>query len=440
MRPRLLSALSLALLASVSLSACGGKQATQQVTPSPYVKGNYPGHLKIGNPYEIDGQHYTPAHDAHYVEEGIASWYGPGFHGRSTANGERFNQNAMTAAHRTLPMPSYVRVTNLENGRSEVLLVNDRGPFKKDRIIDLSKAAAEKLGVIARGTAPVRVEYLPDESRRHLVQLVENNSIRPTRDAVQLLAYHNIPETALRGGAIPAATTAEVVVAAAPAADTVSTGSGFTLVSGAQAAEPQRGIVNRAPLGHVASRSLEAPAADAHTPREEMRMARLERPAAQPTPPLSYEEGGLMPATMPEGGVRAPQPPAVIPAQPAAPAPVEPRPLQPLPEQPQPPADGLDMLTPQAKKPAQQYDTAQSGYVATSGIFIQAGSFSLPQNAHDLSRRLTTVGRTTVKPVEISGQTWYRVKVGPLANRTTAHVTLENMQNMGIRDARVIEY
>ncbi len=92
--------------------------------------------------------------------EGIASWYGPGFHGRRTASGEIYNMYAYTAAHRTLPLGTYVRVINLENGKSVVVRINDRGPFKKGRIIDLSYAAAKKIGMLEKGTARVRLEIL----------------------------------------------------------------------------------------------------------------------------------------------------------------------------------------------------------------------------------------------------------------------------------------
>ncbi len=120
---------------------------------------------KIGNPYQIGGIWYYPAEDYEYDETGIASWYGAAFHGKTTANGGVYDMNALTAAHRTLPMPSYVRVTNLENGRSLVLEVNDRGPFAKGRIIDISRRGAQLLGFQKQGTARVRVQILADRSR-----------------------------------------------------------------------------------------------------------------------------------------------------------------------------------------------------------------------------------------------------------------------------------
>lgn len=119
---------------------------------------------KVGNPYQVAGLWYYPAEDFGYREEGIASWYGPNFHGKRTANGEVYDMNAMTAAHKTLPIPSVVEVTNLENGRSIKLRINDRGPFVEGRIIDLSRRAAQLLDVIRSGTAQVRVELVPEDS------------------------------------------------------------------------------------------------------------------------------------------------------------------------------------------------------------------------------------------------------------------------------------
>ena len=123
---------------------------------------------KIGTPYKINGKWYYPAVDYDYEEIGIASWYGPGFHGKKTANGEIFDQNKVSAAHRTLPMPSIVRVTNLENGKVlPKVRVNDRGPFAGNRIIDLSKKAAQELGFVNTGIAKVKVEILENESREY---------------------------------------------------------------------------------------------------------------------------------------------------------------------------------------------------------------------------------------------------------------------------------
>lgn len=132
---------------------------------SPLYPGDGPlprggGRYVVGLPYEVAGQWYSPAEQPQYDETGVASWYGPQFHRRQTANGEWFDMDYVTAAHTTLPLPSYVRVTNLENGRALVVRVNDRGPFVGDRIIDLSRKAADILKMKNKGTARVRVQYI----------------------------------------------------------------------------------------------------------------------------------------------------------------------------------------------------------------------------------------------------------------------------------------
>jgi len=118
------------------------------------------GVYKVGQPYQVDNVWYYPREQPDYDETGIASWYGPTFYGHPTANGEMYDGNKLTAAHKTLPLPVNVRVTNLDNGKSLVVRVNDRGPFARGRIIDLSKRAAELLDVVQTGTARVRITYL----------------------------------------------------------------------------------------------------------------------------------------------------------------------------------------------------------------------------------------------------------------------------------------
>lgn len=150
------------------LSACSETQLASHYAKKVTWPGQQPsqGTYKVGNPYKVGSVWYYPKEDFSYSETGIASWYGPTFHGKRTANGEIYDQNEMTAAHRTLPMPSLVRVTNLENGRAVVVRINDRGPFTKGRVIDLSERAAQLLGMIGRGTAKVRVDVMARESQQ----------------------------------------------------------------------------------------------------------------------------------------------------------------------------------------------------------------------------------------------------------------------------------
>lgn len=158
--------LSIMLMGSVAvLNACTyGRVGGSSYTQAEAIKGQG-GTYKVGAPYKIMGQWYYPKEDYNYSEVGTASWYGEDFHAKKTANGEKYDMHALTAAHRTLPLPSIVKVTNLENGRSLVLRVNDRGPYAKNRIIDISKRGAQLLGYQTQGTAKVRVEILEKESK-----------------------------------------------------------------------------------------------------------------------------------------------------------------------------------------------------------------------------------------------------------------------------------
>lgn len=186
MKPQVTAA---AVLLTLALSGCTQfemathffKKATYSRTCSggPGEGGVY----KTGSPYTIDGVRYHPLSSSEgYRETGIASWYGEDFHQRLTANGECYDMYQPSAAHPTLPLPSWVRVTHMDTGRSIVVRVNDRGPYKPGRIIDLSYAAANQLGVVADGVAPVRVEALPEDGPRP-PNGTAINSTKPPRSA-----------------------------------------------------------------------------------------------------------------------------------------------------------------------------------------------------------------------------------------------------------------
>ena len=164
--------LALVLTMLFLLAGCGSKE--------PSIRTHGPG---VDEPYGVNGKKYYPRLSAEgFEQEGIASWYGPGFHGKSTSSGEIFNQNAMTAAHPILPFQSEIEVTNLRNGRSIVVRINDRGPFTDSRIIDLSKAAATKLDIIGTGTARVRLRHVggAEEARRPLPPAVQPVQVEGT--------------------------------------------------------------------------------------------------------------------------------------------------------------------------------------------------------------------------------------------------------------------
>jgi rare lipoprotein A len=148
----------------VVLAHCSGPFSSKEYSPrvveegEPVPKGG--GSYRVGKPYNINGRTYVPAENPSYRAEGVASWYGRDFHGRLTANGEVYDMHSLSAAHTTLPLPSYVRVTNLDNRRSIIVRVNDRGPYHRNRVIDLSIGTAKALDFYSRGLARVRVEYV----------------------------------------------------------------------------------------------------------------------------------------------------------------------------------------------------------------------------------------------------------------------------------------
>jgi len=155
----------------------------------PVPKGG--GVYRVGKPYVIAGRTYVPREDSNYRAEGLASWYGEDFHGRRTANGEIFDMHSISAAHPTLPIPSYVRVTNLRNGRSIIARVNDRGPYHENRVVDVSVRTAKLLGFHARGLARVRVEYvgrapLAGSEDRMLVATLRQHGPAPAPGRVML--------------------------------------------------------------------------------------------------------------------------------------------------------------------------------------------------------------------------------------------------------------
>jgi rare lipoprotein A len=162
--------------ALLALAGCGG---APPAGPGP--------HFKIGAPYQANGRWYYPEFVTKYEATGVASWYGEDYDGQATANGERFDMHALTAAHPTLPLPCVVRVTNLENGRSLVLRVNDRGPFVGGRLIDLSMAAARELGFERQGLARVHISYLG-------IARLNEPPIRPGEPRQYALASCKLPE------------------------------------------------------------------------------------------------------------------------------------------------------------------------------------------------------------------------------------------------------
>jgi rare lipoprotein A len=328
--------IALLLAVMVTLSACAevelASNMAKRVIPhnTPASKGTF----KVGTPYKIDGRTYYPKESYDHVETGIASWYGPNFHGKKTANGEIFDKRELTAAHRTLQMPSLVRVTNLENGRSLIVRVNDRGPYKKGRVIDLSERAAELLDFKANGTAKVKIQVLPQESR-------------------------------------------QIAQAAQQGIDT----SGFEIAAN-----------NARPLPVDLPQAIE--------------------PAAGPSfLPADYRTASVLPV------------------------------------------ESELLTTPHEIEPEAYYDIIpgheRSGNfypepmiaetpVSKSEIFIQAGSFSVYENAKALGNMLSSLGNTNVVPADINGKKFFRVRLGPIDSVDKADRLLEKVIESGHGKAIIV--
>ena len=193
------------VLLCIFLANCSsGVDSRYGVSPSPRVVGDGElvpkggGTYHVGQPYTVAGRTYVPEENSHYQATGLASWYGDDFHGRLTANREVFDHNGISAAHPTLPLPSYARVTNLSNGRSLIVRVNDRGPYHGNRIIDVSTRAADLLGFRMSGTAWVKVEYvgrapLEGSDDRILAATLRQDEPAPAPGTVKLAATRIAP-------------------------------------------------------------------------------------------------------------------------------------------------------------------------------------------------------------------------------------------------------
>ena len=205
-------------------SAEYGVEASPRVTTDKVVaKGG--GRDFVGKPYKVRGKWYTPKEDPNYDKSGLASWYGPNFHGRKTANGEIYDQYHISAAHPTFPLPSYARVTNKKNGHSVIVRVNDRGPFAHGRIIDLSSKAADLLAMKGDGVAAVRVEYVGrapvdgDDTSYLMASYQAPDQIAPAGSGTMLAMNGPTPSGSLPGvGEAGSAAAAATAFAEAPAA------------------------------------------------------------------------------------------------------------------------------------------------------------------------------------------------------------------------------
>lgn len=373
-----------------SPSVYGVSASTRVVQPGQAVPRGGGVH-RVGRSYTIRGRTYHPRHDPSHDEVGIASWYGDDFHGRRTANGEIYNMYALSAAHRTLPMPSYVRVQNVQNGRSVVVRVNDRGPFHGNRVIDVSKRVAQVLDLKNSGLARVRVTYVgrADLSGNDdwLVTTVQDNgrAVSPT----QVAAMAPVPAWAATPATGPTPTQLALQDRLAP--------SGPPPVPLERPRDQPVQVASIAPI--VVPPSSRMPTAPI-----------LTTSAAPPLPAVVTQ--ALAPA--PSAG------PVTAPATVAAAASGAPLALTPL-----PPA-----------RPAIASPAAQPA-AAGAPIFVQVGSFRDPQQAMRYRDALARHGTAVVEPVNVSGITFHQLRVGPFRQQAQAEGAMREAQSLGATNARI---
>lgn len=364
----------IALIGVSLLSACAQKPYGSSGTSSAPAQA----YVKLGKPYTVRGVTYVPAHQPSYREEGLASWYGPGFHGKSTASGETFNKWDLTVAHPTLPMPSLVRITHLKTGKQIVARVNDRGPFSRGRIVDLSRRTAEELGTIGEGIARVRVEFLPEETDK-MMQLV-NSGRRPFEIDIAREVLEPVRLARKDAGAAYTTNTRTH--------DRRSIWEKMSVVSSAQASEPPKSVQphvtnSAAPMVEVAQHDLQPP--------QTLKSSELPPLSVPARPSYSKSIYDVLP---PENVVTPPK---------------------------------------KIKEPADHPDLTKH----TDGYFVRLATFSDKVRAESLVKTFAPHD-LIIEPMEVSGRTLYRTRIGPIATKSEADRMIAKAYASGLKDAFIV--
>lgn len=343
------------------------KKVVEKGQPVPVGGGVY----SMGKPYKVKGKWYHPKHDPNYDETGVASWYGDDFHGRRTSNGEVYNMYALSAAHKTLPLPSYVRVTNPKNGRSIVVRVNDRGPFHGNRVIDLSKRTANVLQIAGSGIGNVRIQYVGPAKLDGNDQWLETTYRQDGRamSPTQLAEHAPVPDWARPQQSAPSA----VQMALAPVP-----------LERPRDVQPSQQLASLAPM---------APSAPVIQPVS----APVAANAAAPSMPNSLTP---MAYTTP---------------------------------QPRPVTGNIGIPVPLAKPTV----GAANQVSGQQGRHLHVGSFRDPQQAMRYRDGLARHGTSIVEPVNVSGITFYQVRVGPFRDTSAAEAAMRDAQSQGASSARI---
>ncbi len=375
------AALAVTVTVALILAACGrlgfksGSNFSKRVVElgQPVPKGG--GVYKVGSPYQIDGEWFYPREDAHYDRVGVASWYGELFHGRYTANGEIYDMNALTAAHPTLPLPIYAKVTNLANGRSLVVRVNDRGPYAHNRVIDMSKRSAELLGFRRNGTTQVRVTYL-------------KRAPLSGDDTYERQVLASQPWARMAGLTGPPRSSA--APAWKPLAKNEDKAKAVTVAAAAPVMPPSETATDARDAENGAGQRRDQAAAAAARDKAEGRTAAarqgtMQAASLQADPVVTSSVSGVTRDEVPEAGAE---------------------------------------------------NTAPR--VRQRQIYVQSGAFKLRSNAERLRDRLAAFGRVEISPATVNGTVYHRVRLGPFKARDLADETLRQVVQAGASGASIV--
>ncbi len=336
----------------------------------PYPKSaKSQGKYKIGSAYKIKGKWYKPKEDFNLVQTGIASWYGTDFHGKKTANGEIYDQFELTAAHKTLQLPALVKVTNLENGRSVVVRVNDRGPYAHGRIIDMSRKGAELLGFKNKGITKVKIQVLAKESR---------------------------------------------ALAAAAKSGKDTRGMTAKKLSRLNSSSHQPRIIREKAPDMPALRAIPVTSEP------------IEYVMAQPKKVAYLKNDAVMVANTDDLTVETLSVDDV------------------LPNNPDRFLNELEFLKETKVQGHSDNGRFMPNQVVShqkpvkTGTYVQIGSFSSYDNAQALIKKSNGLGKSIIKPAQINGREFYRVRIGPFSKVADADYTLNKAIKRGYNDAKIV--
>jgi rare lipoprotein A len=410
-----------------------GPRVVQPGQPVPKGGGRY----KVGEPYRVNGRLYVPSDVGHYDRVGVASWYGELFHGRRTANGEIYDMEALTAAHPTLPIPSYAKVTNLENGRSLIVRVNDRGPYASNRIIDLSWAVASLLHIERPGTGRVRVQYVGEaplsgddsyERRILAAQRWAGPRVAFARSPAKAIRRHQIHPSQYSEGPTPARAT-RLAHSGQQGRESASTPPAFATASEAQSRRSPRTASNPSASGQQwpAQITTTDPAPFAHpTP-------------AGPDHLPNRVTPGRDKAAFPQTGPAAPALRTAEQARTTAANGGEQPHSAPI----SPFRTSVDRAEPAPRMARRSKPSASAPYLGAqaappkSAYFVEAGIFPERPIAERLAAVLKDIAPASIEPIRIGNRSAHRIRIGPFPADDAAKAAAARMRAAGLTSARV---